>query len=908
MVKLKMKILALFSLSLLMIACGVEKQADLELQLRVTMDGKPAPHAKVLLDGVESGITDKDGNFSQRVKRQPGAEVHVAVRKDTPGYRVEPWKQSFLVKLPKGNSVEIYPFTADLQARRAFTIVVAEGEQPVKDASVLIDGEVGGKTGEDGTYVHAYQTPPKQGFSITVSKKGYATWQKRLKVEPGEVLEVSLSEKRGGKEQAEEVAVGEGAPPARSGAAVATARTTGPGDSGVPGTKLKGRGARISFTAATEAYGISAEIPNVIVEIDGKQVGKTNQRGVYTYRHDGAPGAVAKVRLVAAGYIPPERRASVKLEGEQNIRQVFYPARPKPLRVAIYGYVNNSPQEDLSETTRAVEKGISENLFMDGSFVEVPKDKLRKSMLDASLDLQTLATRGWRGTPLLQTVDVIISGSVSKDGQGFAIESTVNAANGQTILSQLNKVSKKKDLGSTVKLIVNNIVDQFPFEGAVDAVEEGRFRVNLGKLDYKIRRGNEFKHLALDLDKNGSVKGYHEAGMLVVKDNQDKSSWTEVLALNAGEQVKIGDKVVRRVYLEGEKEAAKSSCIFSVKGGALPNAAPLWGVNIYVDNTWVGSTDSEGRAEVPVRLYDEHELLLSKHGYERAREKFTVNTSKEAKEYLLKVANALFKVESEPSGAEVFVDNLRVGKTPILEGHLVNFGFRGVKLSVGGDYRDWEEVLEFNKPEMDRTGPNKIVLAKDWLKIGRTAEQNGNIDAAIQAYAGTQKGHPDYAEAHHRLAQLYMDEKNDYDSAIREFENVLSLPENQQIIYKQFAVTYTNLGHAYYEKGNQLIQQDKNAAGENLTRAIQRLQIAKQNTRFFPTREYGEAVHDTYYYQAIAYHKLFLLTQQKSILDKADHAWKEYFDFFPKELEGKSDFSKMRQSAMKYWAQIKDLK
>jgi hypothetical protein len=143
---------------------------------------------------------------------------------------------------------------------------------------------------------------------------------------------------------------------------------------------------------------------------------------------------------------------------------------------------------------------------------------------------------------------------------------------------------------------------------------------------------------------------------------------------------------------------------------------------------------------------------------------------------------------------------------------------------------------------------------------------------------------------------------------IREFENVLSLPENRQIIYKQFAVTYTNLGHAYYEKGNQFIQQDKQAAAENFTKAIQALKIAKQNTRFFPTRQYGEAVHDTYYYQALAYHKLYLVTQQKALLDKADLAWKEYFDFFPKELEGRSDFAKMRQSAMKYWAQIKDLK
>ncbi|MEJ2364752.1 MAG: hypothetical protein P8017_08745 [Deltaproteobacteria bacterium] len=67
-------------------------------------------------------------------------------------------------------------------------------------------------------------------------------------------------------------------------------------------------------------------------------------------------------------------------------------------------------------------------------------------------------------------------------------------------------------------------------------------------------------------------------------------------------------------------------------------------------------------------------------------------------------------------------------------------------------------------------------------------------------------------------------------------------------------------------------------------------------------------MHDTYYYQAMSYHKLFLLTKKKSILDRADLAWKEYFDFFPKELEGKSEFTKIRQSSRKYWAQLKDLK
>jgi tetratricopeptide (TPR) repeat protein len=171
---------------------------------------------------------------------------------------------------------------------------------------------------------------------------------------------------------------------------------------------------------------------------------------------------------------------------------------------------------------------------------------------------------------------------------------------------------------------------------------------------------------------------------------------------------------------------------------------------------------------------------------------------------------------------------------------------------------------------------------KDYLKIGQLAEQNGNTDAAIQAYASTEKGHPDFSDARHQLGQLYLDERKDYDGAIREFENVLSLPENQQIIYKQFAVTYTNLGHAYYEKG-------------------------KQNARFFPTRHHAEAVHDTYYYRAISYHKLFLVTKKRSLLGKANLAWREYFDFFPKKLEGDRSFVKCRNAARRYWAQIKDL-
>jgi len=108
--------------------------------------------------------------------------------------------------------------------------------------------------------------------------------------------------------------------------------------------------------------------------------------------------------------------------------------------------VNNSPEEDLSEILNRIEEAISNNMFIYSSFSEVPKAMLRDNMVRASLDMETVSTKGWQKTRLIRTVDMIISGSVTKDDSGMTIETTVNTANGNIILSQINKVRKKKNI------------------------------------------------------------------------------------------------------------------------------------------------------------------------------------------------------------------------------------------------------------------------------------------------------------------------------------------------------------------------------------------------------------------------------------------------------------------------------
>jgi tetratricopeptide (TPR) repeat protein len=843
--------------SVLLFGCTGEK---LEVAVKASMNGHSAAQAKVIVDGEELGLTDASGSFSKIISKKPGTEVVVEVSKEMPGYRIKPWKGTFIMKLPKSGAAEKYSFDADLAASKYVTVVVTEKGVPVKDVLVKAGGKDVGKTDDQGVFVYEFNDLPRKGIDLSATKSGYMLWRKTGSVEPGQKLEAAL-----------------------------TKRVT------------------VLISALTEEFGQSSGIAGARVNINEKDMGRTDAKGMFAWSYDGEPGKKAQLAISAPGYVPETWKTSIILEGEVNVQRYFYPTTPKPIRTGIYRFVGNTPNVDLKDVLMQMEGAVSAQLFKTSCFREVPSNTLHSDMKLAKLNIEKITAKGWRETPLRKSVDMIILGSIAKDEKGLLIETKFYTSGGKLILSKITRARSAGDIGSAAKEIVAALLERFPFEGTVVGVDGERYRINLGKSGYRISTGTDFTLLSPRMNETGKVASYREAGKIRVKKSEEKGSWTEVEDIKKGEKIAIGDRVVRRIYREGEEETAHSYFVLSAKGGVPPSVSPLSNVNIYVNDEWLGSTGSDGKAEVPVRLDKNFTLVLYRHGYQQVIEKVKIEKNKDAKEFTLTANNAVFKIDSEPSSADVYLDGEKIGRTPILDGRQVPFGFHTVKVSIGGDFRDWEEVVEFSKKEESLTGSSAIVLPKDYLKIGERAEQKGDIDSAILAYQSAEKGHPDYSVAHHRLAQIYLDAKSDYDSAIREFENVLSLPENQQLVYKQFSVAFTNLGHAYYERGNALVQKDREAAAQSFGKAIHNLQIAKQNMRFFPNDHYDEALHDTYYYMALSYHKLYLLTRENTILNSANLAWREYFDFFPKSLEGNSTFDLARESAQKYWEQIKDL-
>jgi hypothetical protein len=840
--------------AILLGACG--QRVDIEIRARI--DGQPAAQAKVIVDSEELGVTDAQGVFAKQIRKKAGTEVDVTVSKEMPGYRIDPWKTAFVVKLPKDGQADTHRLEADLKATRYVTVRVNEKGAPLSGAKLTVDGKEAGVTDDKGEIVVLYRQQPAKGAVLDVAKTGYGSYRANRRFEPGEVIEVALN-----------------------------------------------RQSLLAITALTDEYGRMSGVPGLSVSIDGKTVGKTDAQGSFAYTYRGEPGRKAVIALAAPGYVPGAWKTTVRLEGQVNLRHYFYPTTPRPIRVGIYRVVGNTPGVDLKDVAAQTEQALAAQLFKFPAFREVPAEKLQAEVMQRKLSIDRITAKGWQDTPLRATVDMIVLGSVAKDDNGYLAEVKFHTAGGQVIFSEIARARSTRGIEGAVRDLVNGVIERFPLEGTVIGEEGDRYRINIGRT-WRIGRGTEFTLTTPKLGDGGKVTGYRETGRMEVRRGEDNSSLAEVAMLKQGEKVQIGDRVVRRTGREGEEGDRRTYFRLTAKGGVGTDVNPLAGTNVYLNGEWKGATGADGQAEIPLRLGRNYTLMLYRHGYEQLTGKISVGTSGEAREFVLAANNALFKIDSEPSQATVYIDDELVGKTPIAGGKPVTLGFHSVRLTYGEDYRDFFEVMEFTKKEEDRTGERRIVLQKDFLKIGERARQKGDVDGAIKAYASAGRDHPDYAEARRRLGDIYLDEKEDYDRAIAEFETVLALPENQQLIYKQFAVTFTNLGHAHSEKGNRLVNSDRNAASEHFAKAIKALQTARQNTRFFPKAEYDEAVHDTFYYTAVSYHKLYLITKQPAVMNSASLAWREYFDFFPKKLEGNPAFVQAREAARRYRDQIRE--
>lgn len=831
------------------------KPVDVDLSVNVFFDGQPLAGAEVLVDGVVSGKTDAKGEFAQIIAKQPASTVKVEVKQEGGKVRTKTWETSFTVKARKGDEPrEAQAFAVILQ--RYVTVTVKHENAPVAGARVRVGGDVAGVTADDGSVLVGTDDWPKSGLRISVQKEGFGESALVYRGESGSKVDVEMYTE-----------------------------------------------AIVKIEAVEEFNGVVKPIKGATVSVGEREVGKTAASGVYTYRQKGKLGNTVAVRISAPGYVPSSFTRQVKMAGSQKVRQFFYTANAAQPRAAVVGFSANTSGEDISDVVKIIEPKFTEELFGEKAFKQVSAAAAHDLIKRSRLNHTKLQTTGWRGTPLAEAVDVLVFGSVSRgDGDSYVVEASFYEPDGKLVMTQAVVLSSTGSwkVGRAMGELVSNTLANYPFSGVVTAANEEGVQVNLGRSQFKFDSDDVFVVKPAKRDPEGRIIGHADGGTYKVGrvgDNQ-----TELRAKSSSALPALGDRVVRLDSSANSKTEGMDKVAFVVTGGG--DGVALSGANLYVDQRWIGSTNNKGEATVQLKLGSKYELIVYHHGYEQITKKIEPAKKGERFEFALKSFSSDLTIESNPSGAVVSLDDARIGTTPMTKAYPVTIGFHTMRVDAGSAYRAWEEVVEFNKAEEDRTGSHMITLYKDYLKSAADAEDAHKFDEAIRLYSAAPAEHPDYAEIHNRLGQLYLDDKHDADSAVAEFERVQAIPEVRELVLKQYAVVYTNMGKAYYTKGAALAKTKPNDALVYFAKAIKALDRARENTRFFPDTRHDEAVHDTYYYRAMSYYNLYQITKREALLTNVELAWNEYNDFFPEKLHGNPEFENLRESGLSLAKQL----
>jgi tetratricopeptide (TPR) repeat protein len=609
---------------------------------------------------------------------------------------------------------------------------------------------------------------------------------------------------------------------------------------------------------AYEAMERMVPVPGAEVALGGKSIGKTDAAGTLKYQ---APDKEGTLAVKKSDFLPETATAKAPARKAAQVVVPLVPREAPVYRLALLPPKNGTPGDaEVEAALPEIEDKLSDHLFSHACFEKAPSEKAADAVVSV------LATRAEGGLLL----SVKVAWAKGKPIGGFA---------------ETGKFSRVKSLSEAVSA---KVVEVFPFEGHVLGFEEGRVITSLGSgKDRGVKKGDG---VALYHWDGKTPLKIASLGKAVVRRVDGEFSRVE---LQKGAQgPALGDKVV---LLPRAVEAAFSSAVtLTVKAGREGSERPFGDVNVYRDGVWVGVTSGSGEIQVPVASGEKHTFLFVRAGIKPYQEEIKGGQAVEQKTILLPQTSSRLKLESEPAGARVMVDDVEVGTTPLETDVLM--GFHRVKVEASGlDWRAYDKVVEFTSLEENYTGGRRIKLQKDALGQSDSLIGKGDVDGAIALLAQVQPGHPDYSAAHHRLAGLYLDEKKDPARAIPEYQKVLDQPENRELVNKRFAVTYLNLGRAYYLLGTP----------DGYQKAIDQLLVARNNKRFFPQDQYDQATHDTLYFLALASHKLYHARADERLLQETSARWKEYFDFFPSSLQNDEDVKQARTGAEHYYEEIR---
>jgi hypothetical protein len=639
------------------------------------------------------------------------------------------------------------------------------------------------------------------------------------------------------------------------------------------------RGQALEVFALQKSYKSIRGFHDVAIKLGGKDLGRTDSFGYFSYYFPQKPTEGTVITLEAPGQLPVRTSQNISGSGPWIMVQGFSsrsPARARllllPLKIQNSG--SETPQSDaITSWDRSIQDGLRQNLINQPPFMEADWERVSQILDRNGLSLQQIGRQGWNQPDLLAEFEWALRPTLIL-GPASSLELSLINADGRVIGASLQRLTAKPDARSMRAMFQQasrELSTWLPFEGSLVEAEKEGFRINLSQQSgHALKIGESMRLHGLQVEGSGSNPGWTDIGSAQITNLSEGFSHIRITELKPRVTASVGQIAALQRQPEGGEK------YITITDAA--DKRPLAQVNLYLQDRWIGTTDRQGIARLSRFATSRRGVLTAvRTGYRLYQDDFLWIEGKD-KTIALQRSSIPIRIETDPSNAQVKLNGRLIGRSPLYQSIDLPGPTAQIEIVLNEDYKSLNQVVSFDEEGLDWSGPRAVRLERDLRREARLLIQAGRLNEAINLLEALPQSHPDYLVVQHELGDIYLNQSQDPIKAAAAFHRVTSRPEVANFVDKRFIGTQINEAIAIYHIGEKLRDTDQAAAISSWQRTKSLLDLCESQLRFIPDEQYTQAVHSLSYYRALSLHRLWGLTQRGEDLKIAHEHWKKYIE------------------------------
>lgn len=670
-------------------------------------------------------------------------------------------------------------------------------------------------------------------------------------------------------------------------------------------------GFSLDIFTSVKHYNYQKSLEKVQVFIDGRSHGFTDSFGHFTYFHKGKKGDLIEVSLSSKNHIPRKYSTDFIVSGDMKMTKFFTPkippraniARIKPIPSGDLGVKNL--EKMLVQLDRSLDDSVNETFFKVPSFKKVARSVLEKEAWKSNRTISDIHKKGWHGSPLEHRIDALLK-PVIVIGRKIHLELSIIDSKGKVIAAAKRPLSSIRDreaIMDATSEITETLTNVYPFEGGIKTKNGNMIEINIGsKSNRSIQIGKTIDVYGNQNGEFGKNKIYKKIANAKITSMSPDSSQAKITSLIPRATIAQGDLVIMvPKHQEVPKNNYVTLKIFS--NGIDTNRVNQ--ANIYLNNEWVGSSDSNGQKRISRELFiNANTMKIVKHGFKNF-EKRVNQASKKSKNIKinLKRQHSFIVIESSPPGATLKIEGKVLGKTPISKPLAVPSGFVKVELEAPNGFKDFTSIFELDEGTLDLSGIRKIKLERDLIKEIRQLVDKGLLRIALEKIDTIPQDHSDKLLGHFMAGEIYLTMLDEPHKAAKAFSDVTQHPKVKSYQDKRFIGAHINEGISLFKTAEKILEQDDKIAIAHYKKALETLQNVEPHLRFILDEQYLSAVHKVGYYQSLSLHRIWNITHDKGMISEVSNQWKKYLDNFAGDDATNENYKEFQNNANTYLRQ-----